>query len=124
VSTQITPDELARLFPKASASCLAANSAPTGPEPKQVVRDGALAEKEREAGNSRSLLRSLVRITSYRRRLLDFDNLAGGCKYFCDCCVYAQLIPDDAPEHIILEVRQEKVKTKAEEKTLIELIPI
>jgi hypothetical protein len=117
----VSPDELKQRFPRISASCLAANSALPSAEPKQVVRDGALAEKEREGGNSG---RCLVRITSFRSRLLDPDNLVGGAKYFVDSMRYCGAIANDDPSSIVLEVRQEKVKTKAQEKTVIELIPL
>lgn len=89
------------------------------PKPEQAVRHESVAEKAGEASHPKSIPRRVVRITSYRRRLLDFDNLAGGCKYFLDCCKYAQLIPDDRPEDIILEVSQVKVRTKTEERTEI-----
>lgn len=65
--------------------------------------------------------RILVRVTSFRRRLLDEDNLAE--KYFVDCCRYAGLIASDAPDKTSIEVRQVKVKA-GEEGTLIEVEPI
>jgi hypothetical protein len=83
-----------------------------------------MAEVGREAQNPGGLSRRLVRITSYRVRLLDPDNLAGGAKYFLDCCKYAQLIRDDRPQDITLEVRQEKVSNPEDERTEIAIIPI
>jgi hypothetical protein len=50
-----------------------------------------------------------VRITSYRRRLIDPDNLF--VKPFIDCLRYAEIIPNDRPQDIELQVGQEKVKT-------------
>jgi hypothetical protein len=96
----------------------------SGPKPEQVVCHESVAEKERETSHPESIPRRVVRITSYRRRLLDFDNLAGGCKYFLDSCKYAGLIPDDGPECITLEVSQVRVKTKAEERTELEIIKL
>lgn len=93
----------------------------SGAKPKPVVCDEPVAAKAGEGSYAARLPRRIVRIFSYRRRLLDFDNLTGGCKYFLDCCRYAQLIPDDRPEDITLEVRQEKVASKAEERTEIEI---
>lgn len=55
--------------------------------------------------------------TSFRRRLLDEDNLAE--KYHVDACRYSGLLPDDAPDRCQISVSQVKVKTKEEEKTVI-----
>jgi hypothetical protein len=63
--------------------------------------------------------RILVRVTSFRRRLLDEDNLAE--KYFVDCCRYAGLLASDAPDKTRIEVRQVKARSKEEEETVIEI---
>lgn len=55
-----------------------------------------------------------VRITSYRSRLLDPDNLCP--KYFIDCLVYAGIVRDDSPQAIRITVEQFKC-AKAEERT-------
>jgi hypothetical protein len=60
-----------------------------------------------------------VRVTSYRRRLLDEDNLAE--KFHIDALRYAGILPSDAPERCEIITKQEKVRTKAEEKTVIEI---
>lgn len=80
------------------------------------TRDGALAAKahEGQAGT-----RFLVRVTSCRQRLIDEDNLCE--KYIVDLCRYAAIIPDDKAEQCKIEVCQKKVKTKPEEKTVIEI---
>ena len=52
-------------------------------------------------------------------RLLDTDNLC--CKYFIDALCYEGVLKGDSPKHITLEVRQEKVRTAAEECTIIEI---
>src|ERR1044071_5740933 len=52
-------------------------------------------------------------------RLLDVDNLCGSVKWACDILRAANLIPEDNPAAIDLEVRQTKVATRAEECTLI-----
>lgn len=41
-----------------------------------------------------------------------------------DCCKYAQLIRDDRPQDITLEVRQEKVSNPEDERTELAIIPI
>jgi len=61
----------------------------------------------------------VVRITSYRTRLLDEDNLAE--KYHCDSCRYAGLIPADSPDQTSIQVAQIKVRTKEECCTIIEI---
>lgn len=62
-----------------------------------------------------------VAITSRRCRLTDLDNLVP--KFLIDALRYEKLIPDDSPDHIILEVRQKKVAHKSEEGTLVEIWP-
>jgi Holliday junction resolvase RusA-like endonuclease len=47
-----------------------------------------------------------VIITSYRKRLLDKDNLYSGVKPLCDSLKKAGLIWDDAPKWLDLDVRQ------------------
>lgn len=88
-------------------------------KPEQAVRHDALAKTRREEKDSR---RITVRITSYRRRLLDPDNLIGGAKYFVDGLRYAALLHGDRQDEIKLEVVQERVFTKSEERTEIELL--
>jgi len=87
-------------------------------EPKLDARQESLdldPVKKRGSG------RIVVRVTAYRQRPLDADNLAGGCKYLLDGLRYAKLIPDDAPEKITLQVEQEKVQRQTQERTVIEL---
>lgn len=79
-----------------------------------AVGDGPLAAPQAQASDSG---RYLVRVVSYRTRLLDEDNLAE--KYHVDACRYAGLIPTDSPDRTTIHVSQEKVKTKAEERTEI-----
>ena len=57
-----------------------------------------------------------IMIISYRKRLLDPDNLVSGCKQLIDACVDEELIYDDAPDYIDLKVEQYKAK---EEHTMI-----
>lgn len=93
-----------------------AGSKSPSPKPEQVVRHEPVAEK---AGEGINPDRVRVCITSFRRRLIDPDNLCP--KYFIDSLRYAGLIPNDREEDITLQVSQVKVKTKAEERTQIEL---
>lgn len=88
----------------------------SGAEPKQTVRDESVAAEAGEAGHAD---RVHVRVVSFRRRLIDPDNLCP--KYFVDCARYAGWIKDDNAKEITLEVRQIKVKTKTDERTEIEI---
>lgn len=58
-------------------------------------------------------------ITSYRKRLLDQDNLIGGCKQLIDGLTDEGFIVDDDPDHLCLSVKQYK---HSQEVTLIERI--
>ena len=78
------------------------------------LRLGPLAEGEAQKRDSGKFL---VRVTSFRRRLLDEDNLCE--KYHIDCCRYAGLLPGDDPSQARIETRQEKVRSKADERTEI-----
>lgn len=120
----MNPHLIRRLFKNPSASLLAANAHDYGnsdpdrptqsPVPQPPVRNRPVGEKEGEGGDP---TRVSVRIASYRRRLIDPDNLVP--KYFVDACRYAGLIKDDTAEEIEFSVRQEKVATKEEERTEI-----
>lgn len=59
-----------------------------------------------------------VEIISRRSRLLDKDNLYGGCKGLIDSLKFYGLIVDDSPEWCDLEVSQEKSK---DEKTIVKI---
>ncbi len=47
-------------------------------------------------------------IISYRKKLLDYDNLVGGVKQLLDACSDEKLIWDDAPKYLDLKVEQYK----------------
>lgn len=93
------------------------NRSPSRTQPEPAVCHEPVAEKKGEAEHS---TRIRVSIRSFRTRLLDPDNLCP--KYFLDCVRYAGFIKDDSEKFITLEVSQIKVKTKAEERTEIEVI--
>jgi hypothetical protein len=65
--------------------------------------------------------RIIVCITRRSCHVLDLDNFAGGCKPLIDQLRYAQLIPNDDPQSIELQFVQEKVKTRLEEETIIDI---
>ena len=86
------------------------------PEPQPPVRHEPL---EAASGAAQDANRSRLCITSYRRRLLDPDNLTP--KYFIDALRYFGVIADDTAQDIDLSIRQTKVATPEEERTEIEI---
>ena len=122
----MTYEELRRHWPNASIGFLKRNAtaetvgevSPAVSE-RRVQENALVAREGKEEGASRTRLR--VVITSYRSRLTDADNLCP--KWIIDALRYKQLIPDDSPEHIVLEVRQQKVDSKLKEGTLVEITP-
>lgn len=134
----MNPDDIRRLFPNASRSLLAANSAaselpkpevspraeegmPAAVRPKleRRARHAALGAAKAKGGDPG---RFLVRVTSVRRRLIDDDNLCE--KFVVDCCRYAGLIPGDGPGQTRIEVRQRKAGKEEPEETVIEIFTI
>lgn len=115
----MTEHEIRSRFPNASASTIRRNQAggaASSSKPEQVVCHEPMAEKKGETSHPDGCI---VRIKSFRRRLLDRDNLTGGAKYFIDSLRYAKLIHDDTEASITLEVSQTKVNSKEEERTEI-----
>jgi hypothetical protein len=84
---------------------------------QQPARNEPLAQAQAEEGDTS---RCLVRVTSYRSRLLDEDNLVA--KYHIDALRYAGVLASDAPQHTHIECRQVKVHKGQTEGTLIEVI--
>lgn len=93
--------------------------APSSAQPEQAVRNGPFQPPQREAAYPG---RVSIRVTSYRRRLIDPDNLCP--KYFLDSCRYAGLIRDDTPDAIHLQIEQARVSAKEEERTEILITPL
>jgi Holliday junction resolvase RusA-like endonuclease len=116
----MTPAKLRELFPNASEQFIERNSDPIRKPPATKLerrsRNGSLAKAKTQTGDSRKFL---VRVTSYRIRLLDEDNLCE--KYHVDCCRYAGIISDDSAAKARIETSQQKVKTKGEERTEIQI---
>lgn len=98
-----------------------ARRAASSAKPEPAVRHEPVAEKAGEAGDTGGIQAHVV-VTSYRRRLCDPDNLCP--KYFIDCLRYAGLIRDDRPQDISLEVRQQKVAHRKDERTGIVIEPL
>lgn len=73
------------------------------------------------AGSPRRAIRPVLRITSFRCRPLDKDNLYRGAKPLLDGLRYAGLISGDSEAEIDYEAVQQKVAHRCDEKTVIEL---
>jgi len=83
-------------------------------KPEPLIQYGTLGPTKGEKAYTG---RILVRITIFRKRLVDPCN--AGQKYLVDCLRYSGILVDDREQDIALEIRQEK--TRGEEETLIEL---
>lgn len=118
---KLSREEYARLRlarPDVYPAIEAGDSTPS-PQPEPPVRHEPVAAPPGEACYT---MRVRIRVTSFRVRLLDPDNLCP--KYFIDCLRYANCIRDDRQQDISLEIRQEKVASKLLERTEIEIEPI
>lgn len=89
---------------------------PSSTKPQRAPSYEPMGKEEGKSGHANRLL---VRVTSFRRRLLDFDNLIP--KYFVDCLRYCDILSDDTEAEIDLRIAQKKVKAKEEERTEIEI---
>jgi hypothetical protein len=120
-------EDVERMMRNASRSVQSLNPTLPGSAPVQdgSARTPAKLESNSEHGTMGAIQvqkgacdRFLVRVTSYRKRLLDQDNLCE--KFHVDLLRYAGVIPTDAPGTTQIEVRQEKAG-KAPERTVIEV---
>lgn len=127
----MTPAELKEKFPHASSAFIRANADQTGRTDFQPGGGRTPAELERSPGNgnlgavqvqAKAGQRFFVRIKTFRKRLLDEDNLC--CKYYVDLLRYSSVIPSDAPGTAKIEVSQEKIGSKERERVLIEVFKI
>ena len=105
---------LKSLFPHASKSTLALNGQPSDPFFEQFTGEKPLVVDQ---GKEENPARCILSYTSYRCRLLDEDNWC--TKYFTDALRYCGALPDDTPDKVTIQVRQEKVAHRSEEKTEI-----
>jgi len=120
MNESITPNELRKHFPGASADTLARNT-PTGgvasgperaPDPGHEPVGAVAPEIARPN-------RRLVRVTSYRVRLCDERNLFE--KHFVDALVRAKLLVNDSAQFAHIQVEQKQVEHGWEECTVLEI---
>jgi len=113
---RVTKDWYEQYLAKEAVRTAKNNSPAQTTLPERPVCHEPLATNKGETSHTS---RIHVSIISYRRRLLDPDNLCP--KYFIDCLRYAGFLQDDREEDITLQVSQVKVKGKDQERTEIEL---
>lgn len=70
-----------------------------------AIRESKYANRELLTNKKRK-----CHIISFRKRLLDADNLVGGLKPLIDCLVEWKLLKDDSPEFVELKIEQKKSK--------------
>ena len=85
----------------------------------EVESLGEIKGKERDDNGGGK--RHRIRIISKRVRICDPDNLVGGQKHLIDALRLAEIIPDDDPKSVILQVSQKKVNSWAKEETWVEV---
>ena len=116
-------NEIIKRWPNASESCIQANLDPDRPRENPIVErasgDEPLAPDQGQEGTAG---RVHIRFVSFRQRLCDPDNLS--CKYLLDALRFSGAIHGDEPEKISLEVTQQKVKLKSDERTVITIEPL
>lgn len=95
---------------------------PTRPLPNpEPERHEAPALGSAVQGEESSVPRITVRFIGYRVRPLDPDNFAGSCKDLLDGLRHAGLIPGDEPWRIRYQTEQVRVRSFAEEVTVVEI---
>ncbi len=119
-------DELRKRFPWASDSFIKANADSAGvcsQEPERLARVSLERTAPREeAGGDRPETRYRITFRCFARRPCDYDNYR--VKECQDMVVKAGLIPDDNWRVLEGCVVSRKAKTKAEERTIIEIEPL
>lgn len=114
----MSPDDLKRLFPNASASTLRANLSTDGAGPTAVVERSPKA-KPLAANQIKAQGPERLRIVfvSVRKRLLDPDNVCE--KWMLDALRFVGAICGDEPDKIALETTQRKARKGEVEHTEI-----
>lgn len=114
------PAKVSESFKRLNPAYYAAHTQPKGAGTIAILEHssstGPLAEARAKEAYSGTFF---VRITSFRHRLLDEDNLCE--KYHVDLCRYAGILPSDSPAQTRIVTTQEKISSKEDEYTLIEI---
>lgn len=115
----MNPNELRQRFPFASETCIALNASIQSAKPEPITPKPLERVAKRK---EKSVARIALRYRIYRVRLQDPDNAAAGTKAITDGLRRCGLIQNDSPQEISLTVEQEKVRTRTEERTELEII--
>ena len=122
----MTADEWKKRLPNCSDDFLRRNASDYQPVPRRndpprdtgkaaVVernpRHGALGTRKVQKRDTRKFL---VRVTSFRKRLIDEDNLCE--KFHVDLCRYSGMLPSDAAGKARVTTGQEKVGSDEDER--------
>lgn len=127
----MTSEKLKQLYPNASPAFIRLNATDAGKARVQIDGAGKAPFLERDTWDAALQAplakkapfdRVLIVVTSYRRRLLDQDNLC--CKYIIDLCRYAGIISGDSPGAAEIKVAQEKLGPKEPERVTIEIYTV
>jgi hypothetical protein len=111
-------NELKTRFPRGSKAFFDANS---GVCPKADQPTPRPALERPVEGKEKMPARISVEYVLYRVRLLDPDAIHGATKVCTDCLCQSGLLPGDGPEQINLEVTQERVRHKSEQRTTLKI---
>jgi hypothetical protein len=125
----MTREELQRLYPNASEAFIRRNADPeTGvaalrPTDAQPDEGKPLVRRRprKETSGESTAGRLRIRFTVYAVRPADWDGY--DIKHLQDMLVRAEMLPDDNWRILSGEVRSEKVHSKEEEKTVVEITP-
>jgi hypothetical protein len=109
-------DEFTKLFSRASRSFVKANPELFAAKLERATRSALERKME---GTQHGHARLVVRYRLCRCRSLDPDNAFAATKTLTDLLCRAGLIPGDDPQKIRLEVEQEKVAHRKDQRTEI-----
>jgi hypothetical protein len=120
----MTPNELKRRFPQASASCYRANAAAGSVELHPSVGSQSASSlvaggKGKQAGASGGQERYRIHFTIYACQPLDWDNAAGSIKPIQDALVEAGWLPADDWKTLEGIAISKKANTKKEQRTVV-----
>jgi hypothetical protein len=109
-------DEFGKLFSRASRSFIKANPQLFASQPEPAPRTALVdpTQGKKEGGN-----RYVVRFGIFRVRPLDEDNAFGSVKSCVDLLVGSGILPSDSPETLKIEVGQQKVAHRKDQRTEI-----
>jgi hypothetical protein len=112
-------DEFEKLFVHATRSFIDVNPHIFATKSEHPARTALV---DPASGKKESCGRYVVRFRISRVRPLDQDNAFGGVKSCVDLLVGSGILPSDSPETLKIEVEQEKVAHRRDQRTEITVI--